>query len=170
MNRHPANRRLSVEMRFYKTVFPWILLLAAVLAVVLMMWSAITGEPRAFEILPLAIVLGVLYLLTRVLGADLADEVLDGGDHLVVRQGEIVEQVPLGEIEAVKESIWQRHGPPRIELVLKTPGKLGRVIAFVPVNYTLMPLTRSPMTYELSDRVERAQREYTEIRSRRKPT
>ena len=168
MNRQPPTRRLSIGTLFYKRVFPWVFMAASALALITAARTATRGGESAAEYLLWAALSVIAYFVVRLIGSELADEVLDGGDHLIVRKDGIVEHIPLAEIEAVKESIWRRQ-PPQIELVLKAPGKLGRVIAFVPTNYTLVPLMRSPLTYELRDRVARASRESQLIRSRPTP-
>ena len=168
MNRLPPTRRLSVGTTLYKRVVPWLFLAGGTLALATAGWDALTGGQSIHEHWPFAAVGAVGYLVMRLIGAELADEVLDGGDYLVVRKDGIVEQVPLAEIEEIKESIWQRQ-PPRVELVLRAPGTFGRVITFIPINYTLVPLMRSPLTYELRDRVARASRESRAVKSRHTP-
>src|SRR5687767_6954596 len=99
----------------------------------------------------------IAFMRTRVVASGLADEVFDGGDHLVVRVGGAEERVALGEIEDVKESRFMKQ-PPQIELVLRYPGRFGRVIAFVPTGYTIVPLAKSPLFYELKGRILEARR------------
>ena len=48
--------------------------------------------------------------------------------------------------------------PPQIELVMRHPGRFGRVIAFVPTGYSFVPLTKSPLFYELKQRISAARR------------
>lgn len=152
-------RALSRGTLFYKKVFPVVWLGLAVFVVSTTLWRVVTSDESPFELLPLGGIAVVGYGITRLIGSELADEVLDGGDHLRVRKGDIEIDVPLREIETVKESVFQKQ-PPRIELLLKVPGPFGRVIAFIPNRYTLMPLTRSELTYELNHRVARAHREH----------
>jgi hypothetical protein len=106
----------------------------------------------------LTVVVGVTYAITSTIASGLADDVFDGGDQLHVRIGNVQEVILMHEIESVKESIFSRS--PRIELVLTYPGKFGRVIAFVPARYSLIPLSRSALFHELEERVRIAQAEH----------
>ena len=156
MNRVPPARTLSRGTLFYKKVFPVVWSGVAVFVGAATVWRIATGADSPFEWLPFLGVAVAGYVITRLVASELADEVLDAGDHLRVRKGAIEIDVPLREIEAVKESLFQKQ-PPRIELVLKAPGPFGRVIAFIPGRDSLMPLTRSELTHELRERVDRAQ-------------
>lgn len=76
-----------------------------------------------------------------------------------MRIGNAEEVILMREIESVHESIWSRQ--PRIELLLKYPGRLGRVIVFIPARYTLIPFSRSALFYELEERIRNASAEAT---------
>ena len=168
MNRVPPARALSRGTLFYKKVFPLVWLGAAAFVAAGTLWRMASGADAPFEWVPFLGVAVVGYVITRLVGSELADEVLDAGDHLRVRKGAIEIDVPLREIEGVKESLLQKQ-PPRIELLLKAPGPFGRVIAFIPSRDSLMPFTRSQLTYELRERVGRAQQEPVHSRSGRRP-
>ena len=161
MNRVPPKRRLSIGTLFYRRVAPVFFLGASAIIVGL---TATIGTPSVMDVVPILVEMGVGYAIMQFIASDLADEVLDGGDHLVVRKDGVEELVSFIEIEEVKESIWHR-GPPRVELVLRAPGRLGRVIVFTPLKYSLVPFERSAVYYELTDRVARAQREAHEVPS-----
>ncbi len=60
---------------------------------------------------------------------DLADEVLDGGDFLVVRKGGLKQKVYLSDIINIEH--MGLSSPPRITLLCRTPGPLGTELAFV---------------------------------------
>lgn len=170
MNRQPGSRRLSVGTLFFKKVFPIFFLGSAALTVLTAFWRAASdGVESALEYMPLAGVMVVIYVFFRLVSKELVDEVFDGGDSLIVRNNGIEERVLLSEIAQVRESIW-RQGPPRVELLLRTPGALGRVIAFMPTSYSLFPLSRSPVFHELTARVERAHQETEKVKSRPTPT
>jgi hypothetical protein len=153
MNRVPPTRVLSNNPIFFKRVIPWLFGMAMVILV-----PFLIADDRVGEALFFAGICAFGFLITRVMGRQFADEVLDGGDFLRIRDGDIREDVPLHAIEAVKEPMWNRRVP-RIELLLKAPGQLGRVIAFIPVESSWVPFQKSALTQELEDRVERAQRE-----------
>jgi hypothetical protein len=135
----------------------WIAFAVAMLAITGWRLAADAGGQSPFELLPLMVVACIAFLWTRLVGSGLADEVFDGGDHLVVRVGAAEERVALGEIDEVKESRLMKQ-PPQIELVLRHPGRFGRVIAFVPTGYSMLPLTKSPLFYELKQRIAAARR------------
>jgi hypothetical protein len=161
MNRTPATRRLSSSLStIYKRVFPRLVLVLGTIAAGLMLWAPATGDsagfPWAFVVL-FAVVLGGIYAITNIFTSGVADAVFDGGDHLRVRIGDAEEVILMREIESVHESIWSRQ--PRIELLLKYPGKFGRVIAFIPARYSLVPFSRSALFYELEERVRIASAE-----------
>ena len=166
MNRVPPTRRLSVGTLFYKRVFPTVFLAAGIVAMGIGAWKAIAGAGNIFEVLPFVAAMAVGYAIIRLMSSGTADEVLDGGDYLFVRKDGIDEHVPLADIETVTESLWNRQ-PPKLELVLRAPGKLGRVISFVPANFSTAPFSRSALYFELSDRVARAQRQADEAPSTR---
>jgi hypothetical protein len=153
MNRIPPTRRLSTGTLFFKKVFPPLMIAAAIVVPVLRVIQ--TGG--LLEALPIGAALFAAYFVTRSIGAGLADEVLDGGDHLIVRKDGTELEVPLREIEAVKESRFVRN-PPRVELLLKAPGPLGGVITFIPSSYSVVPFTTSEITRELSRRLEAGRR------------
>src|SRR5665213_1623646 len=108
-------QRISSRSTFlYKRIFPlfWFGFLA--LFVILPMFGKrpAGGFPAAFFIMPL-VMAGVGYFLLRKFIFDLADEVSDAGDSLVVRFGSEQERVPLSEIMNVSytymTSSFSRH-------------------------------------------------------------
>jgi len=80
---------------------------------------------------PVALALVVL-LFTYLLSSDLADQVVDLGDHLVVKRGLHTVHVPLSSIIEVSQSV--AVNPPAITLRLAKPSKLGRLISFSPAG------------------------------------
>lgn len=88
---------------------------------------------------------------------DLADEVEDHGDWLVVRRGGVEDKVPLSNIMLVKDS--GRGDSPRIVLRLVVPGRFGRVIAFMPLQdsrWALNPFAKTEVGENLTARVAQA--------------
>lgn len=95
------------------------------------------------------------YFIMKKLVWDLADEVYDCGDHLLVRKGNDEERVPLSNIMNVSASVLVN--PPRISLRLATPGKFGDEVSFSPVRpFTLNPFARNPVAEDLIVRVDKA--------------
>jgi hypothetical protein len=89
--------------------------------------------------------------------ADLADEVEDHGDWLLVRRGDVEEKVLLANIMQVKDS--GRGDSPRIVLRLVNPGRFGRQIAFMPQQdsgWTFNPFAKTEIGAALIARVEQA--------------
>ena len=88
---------------------------------------------------------------------DLADQVYDAGQFLLVKKKGIEQRVALSNIKNVNASIMTN--PPRITLSLVTPGELGPEISFCPVRpFTLNPFRKNEIAENLIDRVDRARR------------
>ncbi len=105
----------------------------------------------------LVVVFGVFGLLTWwFMVWDLADEVVDCGDSLLVRRGEMEEKVPLTNILRVSESPFSESV--RIVVQLIVPGRFGRFIAFMPsaTAARLNPFAKNPVVQELAERVNSA--------------
>lgn len=119
-----ARQPLSSSPYFYKKIVPVLWLLGCVYVVA----DAVRSGESPLFIAGTVVVLTLGFAATRQTTGDLADEVLDGGDHLVVRFGERREPLPLRNVGLVKKSRLAR----RIELVLIEPGAFGPVIAFMP--------------------------------------
>lgn len=102
----------------------------------------------------LALVFGIV--LFRKLVWDLADEVKDGGDFLIVRRGSIEDRVQLTNVMNVNMS--QFTNPKRLTLRLRTPGKFGDEIVFIPKlpPFQLNPFARNAIAEKLIQRVDQA--------------
>ena len=85
----------------------------------------------------------------------MADEVWDGGDHLLVKIGDQSESVPLANIMNVSASTLVN--PPRITLRLVSPGRFGQEISFSPLRNSMFnPFARNAVADDLIERVHRA--------------
>jgi hypothetical protein len=154
---HAMMRISSRRIVFYKWVFPaaWFGVLA--LALISMLAS------RAFEKSPLLLVIPCVvaafgYLFMKKLAWDLADEVYDCGDHLLIRARGEEQQVPLSNIMNVSASTLVN--PSRITLRLLQPGRLGAEIAFSPVApFSLNPFAKNAVAEDLMARVDAARTE-----------
>lgn len=142
----------SGQTMFIKRVFPafWLgLLLVFALGVVA--GGARVELPLFALLLASAAVIGLIVF--RKLVWDLADDVLDGGDHLLVRRGDIAERVALANVLNV--SINQLSNPPRVSLRLFKPGRLGDTVVFIPRSaFRFNPFARNPVAESLLARVE----------------
>jgi hypothetical protein len=105
-------------------------------------------------ILPLALA-GIGFFVMKNLVWDLADEVKDGGDYLLVRRGSEEERVELADIVNVSASVLVN--PPRITLRLSHAGRFGDEIAFSPKTpMRLNPFARNDVADDLIVRVDHA--------------
>jgi hypothetical protein len=107
--------------------------------------------------LVLGAMLGAMYL--QVLWP-LADTVDDAGDALLVRRGGVEQRVALDDVLDVAMA----HGnPPRIVLRLRTPGRFGDEIVFLPPPGVRAGVAaRPPLADELIARIDRARRDPVE--------
>jgi hypothetical protein len=139
---------------FYKDIFPvlWFGFLAIFIVTTLL--GGAVEKDFMFLVVPCSMaVLG--FFLFRKLVWNLADEVYDGGDFLVVRFRSEEEHVALSNIMNVSAST--NMNPPRITLRLVQPGKFGSEFAFSPTkSFTLNPFAKSEVAEDLMVRVDKA--------------
>lgn len=94
-------------------------------------------------------------LLMKIFIWNLADEVYDCGDSLLVRRGGLEESVPLADVTQVALALFSR--PPRITLKLAKPGKFGRSIVFTPPTSPGQEIFgRNPIAEQLLAKVDKA--------------
>jgi hypothetical protein len=153
-------KRISSKRTFfYKRVFPigWLGFLA-----LFMLGSSLASRRTHTEVMPLLVlpvIMGVFgYLFFRKLLFDLADEVWDDGDALVVRNAGTEQRVPLRDIINIGYS--SLSNPERVTLTLRDAGPLGREIPFIPLPRPLSFrwFSRNPIIDELIERVDQARR------------
>jgi hypothetical protein len=108
-----------------------------------------------FIALPVAM-LPIGILVFKKLVWTLADEVRDGGAFLVVRKGHVEERVPLANI--INVDLSQVTNPRRLTLRLRTPGKFGDEIVFLPRQPVVQvnPFARNKIAELLIQRVDAA--------------
>jgi hypothetical protein len=140
---------------FFKRVFPlfWFGFLAFVVVTGLV--SGAVREQLPFILVPSGMaVFG--FLLMKKLVWDLADEVYDGGDFLLVRNRGEEERIALSNIMNVSASSFVN--PPRIALRLVRPGKFGNEVSFSPRAplFRFNPLSKNAVAENLIVRVDRA--------------
>jgi hypothetical protein len=112
--------------------------------------------PVPFLLVPTLMAIFGFFLMKKLVW-DLADEVYDGGDFLLIKKGSEEERVELSNIMNVSFSMLVN--PPRVTLRLVTPGIFGQEIAFSPVTgFRLNPFARNPMVDDLVMRVDQARR------------
>jgi hypothetical protein len=142
----------SAQTWYTKRVFPvfWFGFLALFFGI------ALTSEQRQADpmIFVVPVVMAVFgFVLFRKLIWDLADEVRDGGSYLLVRKGDIEERIALASIMNVEAT---RHtNPTRVTLRLRTPGKLGDQVVFIPRStFQLNPFARNQVAEALIRRID----------------
>jgi len=136
-----------------KRVFPafWFGILALFALSALL--SGDTLQLAAFLLIPVLMAL-FGFVLMRKLVWDLADEVHDGGDFLLVRRGSIEERVRLSNV--VNISMSQFTNPPRLTLRLRQPGQFGDEAVFIPQSpLRINPFARNELAERLMQRVDR---------------
>jgi hypothetical protein len=150
-------RRISSRSTFlYKRIFPlfWFGFLAIFIIAPLLGKRPEGGFPLMFFIVPV-IMAGFGYFLFGKLVFDLADEVSDVGDSLVVRFGSEQERIPLSEI--INVSYTYMTNPSRVTLTVRNPGRFGKEISFSPPQ-RLLPFAKSPIVANLIERIDAARR------------
>ena len=143
---------------FHKRGFPilWFGILASVTLGAL-------SDPGAHQ--PLFLVAPLImavfgYIMFKKLVWDLADEVYDCGDSLIVRKSGEEERIPLSNIMSVSSSTYMN--PQRVTLRLVRPGRFGQDVAFAPTRpLTLNPFAINPLVEDLIVRVDRARSQRT---------
>ncbi|HYM33810.1 MAG TPA: hypothetical protein VET48_00370 [Steroidobacteraceae bacterium] len=153
-----TNRISSRATRFYKRSFSilWFGIAVAVLAVGVAIRLS-TNLP--LRTLPVFIILPCVFtfvgVLMRWLFRDLVDEVYDEGDHLLIKNREEQEQIPLTGIMNV--SATTLTNPPRVTLRLAKSGRFGDEVSFIPVRTSMFKTFQgNPIIDDLIVRVDRA--------------
>lgn len=117
---------------------------------------------RIYETKPLALIVPFVmavfgYFVMKNLIWDLADEVYDYGEFLLIRRSDKEERVALSNIMNV--SFSDNRNARRITLRLVQPGSLGAEISFSPVSsFTIIPSAKNPIAEDLIIRVDNARR------------
>lgn len=145
----------SAQTAFSKRVFPvlWtgMLVFLVFIAIASRGWRQ---QPMMLAAPAFMAVVGIF--MFRKLVWNLADEVQDGGSYLLVRKGSVEERVQLANIMNVSFSMFSN--PRRMTLRLRTPGKLGDEISFIPKVpfFGFNPFARNPVFENLIARVDQA--------------
>jgi len=143
----PAAPRISNAFmtRWLKRPLPGMVVFAALLV------GGVFSRPLQWgSVLVAAGLIAAAALIQRALVRHLADEVIDGGDHLLVRSNGIEEKVMLRDVAAVRRGFG--HNPERLVLTLHRRGRLGETIAFIPRGIRWFPYVEHPLALELMTR------------------
>jgi len=149
-------KRISSSTFFIKRIFPviWFGFLILFVIAGFFINSAGNTPPLPFFIIPIMMaVFG--YLLLKKTVFDLADEVSDAEDFLVVRFGKVKDQIALSNIINVSYTVMMN--PPRVTLTLRQPCRFGKEVAFSP-PISWVPFSKSPIITELIERIDAARK------------
>ena len=150
-------QRISSRSTFFtKRVFPviWFGFLAFFVFATIRTKKARDLNPAGILIGP-AIMAGVGFFVMKKLVFNLADEVSDDGDALIVRFGSEEERIPLSQIMNVSYSYMSN--PNRVTLTLRTPCRFGTEVAFTPPQ-RFLPFAKSPIVADLIERIDATRR------------
>lgn len=150
-------QRISSRMTFFnKTIFPllWFGSLAFLVVLILFTKNGRGGPPLFALVLPAFMAVIGIFIMKKMVW-DLADEVMDAGDFLLVRFGTEQEQIPLSNIVNVSYSYMMN--PARVTLTLRTPSRFGNEVSFSPPQ-RFIPFAKSPLIANLIERVDAARR------------
>lgn len=139
---------------FYKKVFPvlWFGFLAFFVVATVLTGTA-TQNP-VFLFIPVFMAIMGFFLLQKLVW-DLADEVYDCGESLLVKNGGKEDRVALSNIMNVSASTYVN--PPRVALTLAAPGRFGKEIVFTPVTGIIVnPFAKNKVIEGLIARVDQA--------------
>jgi hypothetical protein len=150
-------KRISSPWTFWiKWVLPAVFFASVAVAFVASLVVPDKLHPTPIFVLLLPLFAGVFaYLIFRRYCFDLADSVWDAGASLFVKKGWIEERIALSNILHVSHSRWVN--PQRLTLTLRSPGKLGGEIAFIPpVRVFAFTFQKHPIVDELIERIDKA--------------
>jgi hypothetical protein len=142
---------------FYKRIFPLFWFgFAGIFFVVLLVASRTNGGPPLFLLVVPVFLLVLGYFIMKTFIWDLADQVFDAADALIVRFGNEEDRISLSNIMNV--SYAYMVSPPRVTLTLRVPGRFGSEISFTPPSslHVFWPLKKNPLIAELIQRVDAA--------------
>ncbi len=144
----------STSLFFMKKIFPilWFGILGTSVAAVLVR-GAFKNDPL-FLIVPCGMAIFGYFLMQKLVW-DLADEVYDCGDALLIKNAGQQEMIPFSDIMHV--NVVTMMNPPRITLRLVRPGKFGPEVSFSPAtSFSLNPFAKNQVAEDLITRVDRA--------------
>ncbi len=151
-------QRISSRSTFFsKRVLPviWFGFLAIFFLAPLLAKKSAGGPPVVVFFLVPAFMAVFGFFLMKKMVLDLADEVQDDGDALIVRFGSEQQRIPLSEIINLSYSYMQ--SPNRVTLTLRNPCQFGKEVSFSPPA-RFLPFAKSPIVADLINRIDVARR------------
>jgi hypothetical protein len=146
-------KKISSRSTFFsKKVFPVIWFGFLVFFII----TALAGMAAKSEGIAPLLIMPVLmavfgYGIMKKLVFDLADEVWDTGDALLVKNKNEEELIPLTNIINVSYSVMVN--PPRVTLTLRRPCRFGKEVSFSP-PVRFVPFSKSPIIADLIERID----------------
>jgi len=140
---------------FYKYIFPiiWFGFITVFLIVAVFVPSRSNQGLFVPALMVPIFMIAVGYVLMKKLIFDLADEVWEEGDTLVVKKSGQEERIALSDIKNVNYSVMT--SPPRVVLSLRRPSVFGDQVAFcAPIRF--IPFATSPIIDDLIERIDAA--------------
>ena len=153
-------RRISSRTTFYyKRIFPiiwfgFLVFFMAIPFIAPLIGGSTSGSPASFLFLPVFMMIGGYFFMKKFV-FDLADEVLDAGDVLVIRNRHLEDRIALTDIMNVGYSPYAN--PRRVTLSLRAPSLFGDRVSFLP-PVSFLPFSTSPIIDELIERIDAARR------------
>jgi len=149
-------RRISSKWTFfYKRISPVIFFGFLVVFIGIALLANLRSNSALDNIpfLIVAIVMTVVFFISKKLIFDLVDEVWEDGETLVVRNSGQEQRIALADIKNVNYS--PLISPPRVTVSLRRPTVFGDEVTFcAPVR--MVPLAPSPVINDPIERVDRA--------------
>ena len=144
---------------FHKKVFAVVWFGFLALAAGSMLWDVLrgVGDASAMDFVFIGFLAFLGFGIMNALVFDVADEVIDYGEYLIVRKGDHEVRVELWEILRVNDVRFVN--PPRVTLRLERARKFGRDISFIPADELrrrINPFGKSAIAAELMERVDAA--------------
>ena len=142
---------------FSKKVFPVIWFGFLVFFII----TALAGMAAKSEIIAPLLIMPVFmaifgYVIMKKLVFDLADEVWDTGDGLLVKNKNEEELIPFTNIINVSYSVMVN--PPRVTLTLRQPCRFGKEVSFSP-PVRFVPFSKSLIIADLIERIDAKRRQ-----------
>ncbi len=143
-------QRISKLPFIVKWVFPvfWFGMLAFATIVVLT-----HDQTHPITLIVPVVMLVIGFFVMKFFVWNLADEVFDGGDYLLVRKGSREQRIPLDDIVNIEHVGFV--SPPRVNIMCRTSGTLGTELSFMAPTM-LNPFKKPELVRDLIERVDKA--------------
>jgi hypothetical protein len=147
-------KRISTPYSFSIKLLPILSLSVPVLVVAVVLYVGVYEESPMLIVIPCVMAV-IGYHTSRIIVRDLADEVYDCGDFLLIRKRGEEDRVPLSRI--INVNFAANLKPARITLTLASPGKFGTEVSFIPpARLYIHPLPKNEVADDLIARAARA--------------